>query len=248
MSNYRNYFNSFQINENKIPKNKNNQTYQYYNMMNLNYINEGNIINNNINKINSDVLGDNSLMIDIPQLLLTKIEKKYLIDLILFIRNFCNLKISNKYLDFKHDIYEIKIYNNKQCTINIKDSEKRKLKIIGKEEEDIKEENINKSENIFNEERNNENEIKDKKNNLKNEKLINSSSEEYSDNIIIISSKNMYFHCINHNKSFQSKKELMKHCKSVHKFRCGECGLFFGKQRKLNNHLRLCKKKRINRK
>ena len=95
-------------------------------MMNLNNLNQGNIIsNNNINKINSDDLGDIFLMIDIPYLLLTKIEKKYLIQLILFIRNFCNLKVNTKYISFRHDIYEIKNYNNKQCTIFIKESEKK---------------------------------------------------------------------------------------------------------------------------
>jgi len=134
--------NSFKANEFKIPKNSNNQANQYYNMMNLNYFNQGNIINNNINKINSEALGDNNLMIDIPNWLLTKIEKKYLIQLILFIRSFCNLKISNKYLVFKHDIYEIKIYNKNQCTINVKDSVKKKLDNNEKEEEDIKEENF----------------------------------------------------------------------------------------------------------
>jgi len=107
--------NSFTINKNIIPKNKNIPTYQYNNMMNLNNLNQGNIIsNNNINKINSDDLGDIFLMIDIPYLLLTKIEKKYLIQLILFIRNFCNLKVNKKYISFRHDIYEIKSYNNKQ--------------------------------------------------------------------------------------------------------------------------------------
>jgi len=105
--------NSFQLNENKIPQNINNPInipiYQYYNMMNLNrlnylnqinylnnqillnklnYFNQGNSINNNINKINSDALDDYNFMIDIPELLLEKIEKKYLIDLILFIKKY----------------------------------------------------------------------------------------------------------------------------------------------------------------
>ena len=267
--------NSFAINENKIQKNSNIPTYQYYNMMNLNNFNQGNIISNNINKINSDDLGDKSLMIDIPYLLLTKIDKKYLIQLILFIRNFCNLKISNKYINFRHDIYEIKIYNNKQCAIYIKESEKKRLKNIVKEEEEIKksmkeeikksmkeeikesmkeeikksmkeeikEENINKNENIINEEK--KNEIKVKDNNLKNENLINSSKEEYNDDIIIISSKKKYFYCINHNKSFICKEGLMSHCKATHKLRCKECGKFFGIKRKLNNHLSLCKNQKI---
>jgi len=217
-------------------------------MMNLNYFNKGNIINNNINNINSDALDDNNLIINIPQILLTKVEKKYLIDLILFIRNFCSLKISNKYLDFKHDIFEIKICDIKRCTINIKDSVKKILKNDGKDGGDIKEENINKNENIneekkidfINEEKNEnimnedkENEIKDKENNLKNENINNSSNEDYNDGIIIMSSKNMYFHCLNHNITFKSKKSLMSHCEASHKFRCGECGLFFGKQKKL---------------
>jgi len=254
--------NSFQLNENKIPQNINNPInipiYQYYNMMNLNrlnylnqinylnnqillnklnYFNQGNSINNNINKINSDALDDYNFMIDIPELLLEKIEKKYLIDLILFIKKYCNLKIIDKYIKYNHDFYEIRIYKNNQCKINIKDFEKKKLENIEKEEEDIK----NKNEIIINE--NHKNEIKE----LKNENLINSSSEEYNDDIIIISSKNKLFRCINHNKIFQNKEAIMNHCRETHKFRCGECGQFFGIKRKMNEHLRQCKNTELKR-
>jgi hypothetical protein len=110
----------------------------------LNYFNQINRINNNSNKINSDDLYDTNFIIDIPQILLTKIEKKYLIDLILFIQKYCNLKIIDKFLKYQHDIYEIRIYKNNQCSINIKDYEKKKIEKKEKEEEDIKEENKNK--------------------------------------------------------------------------------------------------------
>ena len=131
--------NSFQSNENKIKQNinsiKNIPINQYCNMMNLyrmnylnqvnyinnqmllnrlNYFNQINRINNNSNKINSDDLYDTNVIIDIPQILLTKIEKKYLIDLILFIQKYCNLKIIDKFLKYQHDIYEIRIYKNNQ--------------------------------------------------------------------------------------------------------------------------------------
>ena len=261
--NYKSYFNSFQSNTQNKNNPKNIPIYQYYNMMNLNklnYFNQLNYINNqillnrlnnnqgnnNINIINSGALGDNNLMIDIPQMLLTKIEKKYLIDLILFIRNFCNLKINNKYLDFKHDIYEIKIYKNKNCTINIKDSKKKSLENIEKKEEDIKEENINENENIINEEQKNEIKDKeDKENHLGDKNVINSINEEYNDDIILISTNNHYFLCKNHNKEFKTKDSLMSHCKSTHRFRCEECGKMFGTMKKMNNHLKICEKKRL---
>ena len=37
----------------------------------------------------------------------------------------------------------------------------------------------------------------------------------------------------------------MSHCKAIHKLRCKECGKFFGEKRKMNNHLKLCKKPEI---
>ena len=113
---------------------------------NFNYFNQVNRINNNINNnINSKLVEDNNLMIDIPQLLLTKIEKKYLIDLIIFIQLYCNLKIKNKNLVLRHDIYEIKRKNNIQYAIQIKNSEKRILENDEEEEENIiKENSLNK--------------------------------------------------------------------------------------------------------
>ena len=84
-------------------------------------------------------------------------------------------------------------------------------------------------------------EIKDKENNLKNESLINSPNEEYNDDIIIISTKNKLFRCINHNRIFKNKEGLISHCREKHKFRCGECGQFFGIKRKMNKHLKFCK-------
>ena len=182
--------NSFQSNGNKIPQNINNPinvpNYQYYNMMNLNkmnYLNQVNYINNQMlmnrlnyfnqgNSINNKISIDNNLMIDIPDLLLAKIEKKYLIDLILFIRDYCYIKIKNKNLSIKHDLYEIKIYKSNKCTINIKDSKKKILENIEKE----KDGNINKNENIINEEK--KNEIKNKENNLNNKNVINSINGE----------------------------------------------------------------------
>ena len=99
----------------------------YNNINNNNSINYNDSINNKIN-FNSNLKDDDNLVIDIPQVLLAKIEKKYLIDLILFIQYYCNLKINKKNMVLKHDIYEIKRNNYNQNILNIKNSAKRKLK------------------------------------------------------------------------------------------------------------------------
>jgi len=141
-----NYFNQ----ANRINNNNNNIN------NNNNNINYNNNINNNIN-LNSNSKDDNNLVIDIPQMFLAKIEKKYLIDLILFIQSYCKLKINKKNLALKHDIFEMKRNNYNQYILNIKNSEKRKL----------------------------DNDEEEEENNLNNEDNLSYINGEYSDNIII---------------------------------------------------------------
>ena len=73
-----------------------------------------------------------------------------------------------------------------------------------------------------------------------NESIINSKKGEYFDDIIIISEKKI-FYCKNHNQSFKYKNGLISHCKRIHKFRCGNCGLFFEIKEEMENHSIFCK-------
>ena len=89
-----------------------NNPYQYNNMIYLNRLNYLNYINRinkaNINNINSIQPTKNNLMINISELLLKKLEKKELIDLIQFIKKYCELTINEGCSQYKHDIFKVK--------------------------------------------------------------------------------------------------------------------------------------------
>ena len=89
---------------------------------------------------------------------------------------------------------------------------------------------------------NQENSTSNNKNKNQNESIINSKIGEYFDDIIIISEKKKIFYCINHNKGFKFKNGLISHCKRMHKFRCGKCGIFFEEEKKKIEHYIFCKK------
>jgi hypothetical protein len=52
------------------------------------------------------------------------------------------LKITDQFFKYKHDFYEIRIYKNNLCTINIKDYEKIKFKKNKKKKKKIKKKKI----------------------------------------------------------------------------------------------------------
>jgi len=201
---------------------------------NFNYFNQINRINNNINNINnnnnninSKIIEDNNnnLKIDIPQLLLTKIEKKYLIDLILFIQLYCNLKIKNKNLVLNHDIYEIKRKNNNQYALNVKDSEKISIENNEEyeEEENIKENFMNReySDNII---------IVSPKKGIFH--CINHNKSFKTKNGLMSHCKASHkFRCGKCGIFFASEKKINEHvifCKiNNNLIRCSECNLFF---------------------
>ena len=114
-----------------------NQMYPGYGMMYANYFNQqqkkninnvnnlympyipNNNINNSINHINGNQIKDNSnanlhdLKLDIDSKVLNTMSKKYLLDIILFILDFCQIKIDSKFIHMKHDIFNIKKDKNK---------------------------------------------------------------------------------------------------------------------------------------
>ena len=138
------------------PLNNSNNMNNNYN--NINIQNQGNVPNyqygfNRINEINKK---KHKLNINISPAILKELNKEYLIDLIIFIKGFCEIYIEEKYITFKHDIF--KIIKN---TMNINE-----YSIITQNKKGINFLNINKDKN---KEKNNKNNNLNKNNN-KNEK------------------------------------------------------------------------------
>ena len=111
-----NYLNNFQ------PFLIKNPIYPGYNMMYFNYFNQEqkNNMNNlyipynnqNNNTINKQQIKDNSnlhdLKIDIDSSSLNILDKESLKDIILFIQDFCQIKIDPKFIHLKHNIFKIR--------------------------------------------------------------------------------------------------------------------------------------------
>ena len=109
-----NYRNNFQ------PILLKNQIYPGYNMMYFNYFNQPqkNNINNNLyvpyipyNNKNNNIVNKQQikdLKIDIDSNSLNILGKEYLKDIILFIKDFCQIKIDPKFTHLKHNMFKIK--------------------------------------------------------------------------------------------------------------------------------------------
>ena len=204
---------------------------------NFNYFNQVNRINNNINNnsinSNSNFVEDNNLKIDIPQLLLTKIEKKYLIDLIIFIQTYCNLKIKSKHLILQHNIYEIKRKNNNQYALNVKESEKKSIENNEEEKENIINENS-----INREYRDNVVIVSPKKGIFH---CINHNKNFKTKNGLMSHCKSSHkFRCGKCGIFFGSIKKINEHvqfCKvNENLIKCSECNLFFNNVELMSFH------------
>ena len=213
MNNYEKKFNDF-----SLFSNKNNSLYNNNKINNIPYVNQN---KNNIfynNKIESD---KHKISINISPVILKNLSIDYLLDLILFINGYCETTIEEKYTNFKHDIFKIEknIRDLNEYFIIIKKEKNEKNKNIN-----IKNENDKKGNNI----------IKGKKDNcskqLNSISIINDKDNQDSEN------KNNIFVCSNHNRKFKNKKDYMKHCMAIHKFKCEKCSIFFGTKTKFNKH------------
>ena len=226
---------------------------------------------NNNSKLNKDVINNilyenkienkNILLINIKYNLLINLEKKYLIDLILFIKEHCKVTINETFTDFHHEIFKLK--KNEKINgykIYINHLEKRKLKI--KQAKNFVEKNKNfiiinnEEEKNINNKNNNENQENHiKENNIIEKKYIENENKNFiyeksikcNENIINNSLKeNEIFYCENHNKKFKTNSAYINHCRAKHRFKCIKCGILLGAISKVKEHIINCKENNIN--
>ena len=220
--------------------NNNNNNNDYYNFSNyffnsnkINIQNKSKLPNyqyglNSINEINKN---KHSLKIDITLGKLKELKKDHLIDLLLFIKVFCEIFIDEKYINYNHDIFKI-----------IKDVKNlNEYYIFAQNQEDI---NLNKN-NIIDKIVNDENNIIEKNNDLNNNDIINDNSNEIIEEIIneedkkylkyAVKKYNRWF-CTNHEILFKTFDNYKKHCKNIHAFLCSECGIYFGSLKSFKKH------------
>ncbi len=189
------------------------------NNLNMNQNNDNTFNNINIINYNKVELNKHIININLSDPLIKNLTKDYLIDLILFLKNFCQMTIEEKDANFNHDFFKIEknINNINEYLITVRYDENKKDNNQNKNINNIK---VNNNYN-FEEEKNNDiiNESKEKQNN-------NGFSKIYK-----------HFICYAHNREFKTKKDYEKHCQDTHKFKCQKCNKFFGSKGLFNKHL-----------
>ena len=220
----------------------------YNNMMYLNYINQ--LRKNNINYINNlympynnnqnsiNINGNqaknnsnlNDLTININSEALIKLSKEFLIDIIMFIRDICKIKIQPKFAHLNHQIFKIKKERNKDNGYLFVINGDKINKVMSQ-----KFKPLNEMDNIINDSDSSDND--DEKDNIINEQNNN----DYNNNKNRINiQKNKYkiydtFYCEVHNEVFINtdyKDHFTNHKK------CEKCGAEFKNSKKLNKHVR----------
>ena len=215
------YFNCFNQQQNRNINNINNHM---SNILNNN-------INNSINNINENQIKDNSntnlhgLKLDIDSKVLNAMCKNYLLDIILFIVDFCQIKIEPKFIRMKHDIFRIKKDKNRdnQHIFFIK---KNKLNdLLYPKYENY----INNDEN--NSESNSDDYEYDEKNNINNDKNFSSNNilhiPKYKNNNL------ENFYCEVHEKVFMNTNKNAHYKKHL---KCEKCGAEVRSKRLLKIH------------
>ena len=203
-------------------------TYNKIQSNNINNINNVFIPYNNINNsINKKKYENNSnlddLKIDIKSDTLNKLNKNYLIDIILFINDLCKIKIDPKNLLLKHKIFKIK-----------KDKSKNNghLFVIKK---NILASLSNSIDNINNISDSDDGEIDQKENIKSEEKNINNINNINLPNDKININNCNSFYCKVHNKIYKNV-DYNTHCKEHQK--CKICGAEFKRGRLLKTHMK----------
>ena len=221
-----------------------NQIYPSYNMMCFNYfqqqqknnINNLNIPclpNNNKNSINinekqiKDDSGLHDLKIDIELNALNLLNKENLIDIILFIHDFCKIKIEPKFSHIKHKIFRIRRDRNNDNGHLFFITKNNMIALLNQKNNDN---NINE---IISNNSDNNSDDNDEKNNIINEK--NSNDIKQFENIEHKNNNLRYFYCEIHERVYfniNKKLHYMKHLK------CNRCGAEFISKRMLKTHNR----------
>ena len=207
--NYLNYMNQLQMRNNYI-NNLNKPNNDIKNPFNLNKPNYDIKYPNNNNNNNSTFC---DLIIDMESELLKKLSKEHLIDIILFLRDICKIKIDSKLTNLRHEAFNVKKnkYKLNEYKLYIKSNIiKRRPEIINKNKENNNDENKNiiKEENIIND------------NNIMNIQKNENNS-------------NGYF-CQIHNRLYLSKDDYENHIKTH--IKCEICGLEFKFKKQLKRH------------
>ena len=213
-----------------------NQMNQQYNLMRLNYINQMQKKNiNNVNNIympfnnvnNSNNINNKNnyydLIIDLNSDTLKMLDKENLIDIILFIRDICKVKIEDKFTRLSHKLFKIyKKSGKNEYLFSIK-NKKRKLllnKLIKDNKENII--NINNNINEIEDDKNNNSisEDKEEKDNIINENNIVDNKDKLNNGENKNNISNLIF-CQLHQKLYFSS-EYEEHLKSH--LKCQNCG------------------------
>ena len=214
---YFNYFN--QLQKNKINSNNN---------ININQM--PNKINQNSNDANPNL---NDLKIDIEPEVLNLLSKENLIDIILYIRYFCQLKVDSKFYRINHKLFRLKkdkingkgflFYVKKRQLIeklNLKDSN-----FFNNYENKINDNNSDSSDDSN--ENENGNIIKDQ--DFNNINLFG--NPQYQSNYL-----KRYFYCEVHEKVYFDTDKKLHYAKH---FKCPKCNLEFMSKKKLRTHNRI---------
>ena len=205
----------------------------------LNYINrqqQNNILNSNnninINNNNFNIISNNLLIknyplffdfkIDIEQEILYNLDKKNLLDIIIFIMKYCKIKIDQRFINLKHHTFKIKSNINKENEYLFYMKKNKENNILSK----INKQNI-EADDRSDDSHDNANIINENNNNLNNKNKINISKNNplFKD-----------FYCPIHNKVYFINQTVEEHFNEH--VRCEICNEIFPKRRKLRNHMR----------
>ena len=205
--------------------------YEILNNKNINY-------NNHIIKKYSK----NNFKIQISPFYIDKLKTETYIDIIKFIKNFCDLTLKSNF-DYKNNIFKIKKKKAKKSNyfnykIVLTKEERNKIKeecekkILEKHKE-IK--RIDEDEIRYNFDMNNDVGVKNGKNEIKINDFENNINDSDDSSI-----ENETIYCKIHNKTFLTKQAYNNHCKSKHKYKCLKCGEILQTIIKVQNHLNCC--------
>ena len=187
---------------------------------------------NNKNKNYKNHYPKNSLIIQISPILLDKLKRENYLNIIKFIIEHCDITLRDK-SDYENETFIIKkkrINNTYNFWYKLSLPKAVKNKIKEEWEKNIMESHEEIKKIILEEDKINE---KDKlENKISNENIIN-------DNTL---KKGEIYYCKFHNKTFLNQHSYNSHCKSLHKFKCSNCGEVFPTILNVQNHFINCSK------
>ena len=229
-----------------------NPIYPAYNMMNFNYFNQqlknninnsnninmpylhNNILQNSNNIIDNSNKNDsnlNELKIDIDNNALNKLNKENLIDIILYIRDFCQIQIETKYFHIGHELFRLKKdrIRGKGFLFFIK--RKKLIELLNQNNE-----NINNNTNKINDNNSDSSDDSYEDDNLIKETNFNNNINSFGNQQNKNSDINKYFYCEIHEKVYFNTDKKWHYAKHL---KCPKCNLEFISKKKLRTHNRI---------